>query len=57
MIRLLLVDDQGLVCQGLKAILTQEEDFQVVGTAENGEVAIEQGRCCINKGCGGIGSW
>jgi DNA-binding NarL/FixJ family response regulator len=42
MIRLLLVDDQSLVCQGLKAILTQEEDFQIVGTAENGEVAIEQ---------------
>lgn len=42
MIRLLLVDDQNLVCQGLKAILSQEEDFQVVGTAENGEAAIEQ---------------
>lgn len=41
MIQLLLVDDQNLVCQGLKAILSQEEDFQVVGTAENGETAIE----------------
>jgi DNA-binding NarL/FixJ family response regulator len=41
MIQLLLVDDQNLVCQGLKAILSQEEDFQVVGTAENGEAAIE----------------
>ncbi|MGB8697909.1 MAG: response regulator transcription factor, partial [Thermosynechococcaceae cyanobacterium] len=36
------MDDQNLVCQGLKAILSQEEDFQVVGTAENGEAAIEQ---------------
>jgi DNA-binding NarL/FixJ family response regulator len=42
MIRLLLVDDQNLVCQGLKAMLAQEEDFEIVGTAENGEVAIEQ---------------
>lgn len=42
MIRLLLVDDQNLVCQGLKAMLAQEEDFEVVGTAENGEVAIEK---------------
>jgi DNA-binding NarL/FixJ family response regulator len=41
MIQLLLVDDQNLVCQGLKAILSQEEDFQIVGTAENGEAAIE----------------
>ena len=42
MIHLLLVDDQNLVCQGLKAILSQEADFEVVGTAENGEVAIAQ---------------
>jgi DNA-binding NarL/FixJ family response regulator len=42
MIRLLLVDDQNLVCQGLKAMLAQEEDFEIVGIAENGEVAIAQ---------------
>lgn len=42
MIHLLLVDDQNLICQGLAAILNQEEDLQVVGTAENGRVAIEQ---------------
>jgi DNA-binding NarL/FixJ family response regulator len=40
MIRLLLVDDQSLICQGLKAVLNQEDDLQVVGTAENGRVAI-----------------
>jgi DNA-binding NarL/FixJ family response regulator len=41
-IRLLLVDDQSLICQGLKAMLALEEDLQVVGTANNGETAIEQ---------------
>lgn len=42
MIRLLLVDEQGLVCQGLKAMLSLEVDLQVIGTANNGEKAIEQ---------------
>jgi RNA polymerase sigma factor (sigma-70 family) len=42
MIRLLLVDDQSLICQGLKAMLSLETDLEVVGTADNGEMAIEQ---------------
>jgi DNA-binding NarL/FixJ family response regulator len=42
MISLLLVDDQTLICQGLKAMLTLEPDLQVVGTADNGKTAIEQ---------------
>jgi DNA-binding NarL/FixJ family response regulator len=42
MIHLLLVDDQYLICQGLQAVLNQEADLQVVGSAENGEMAIEQ---------------
>jgi DNA-binding NarL/FixJ family response regulator len=42
MIRLLLVDDQSLICQGLAAVLNQEEDLQVVGSAENGQAAIAQ---------------
>lgn len=41
MIRLLLVDDQNLICQGLQAVLSQEPDLQVVGTAENGQVALD----------------
>jgi DNA-binding NarL/FixJ family response regulator len=41
MIRLLLVDDQNLICQGLAAVLNQEPDLEVVGTAENGQVAID----------------
>ncbi len=42
MIRLLLVDDQSLICQGLAAVFNQEDDLQVVGTAENGQMAIAQ---------------
>ncbi|MES1026452.1 response regulator transcription factor [Gloeocapsa sp. BRSZ] len=42
MIRLLLVDDQSLICQGLQAVLDQETDLQVVGSAANGEAAIAQ---------------
>jgi DNA-binding NarL/FixJ family response regulator len=41
MIRLLLVDDQHLICQGLKAMLSLEEDLEVLGIADNGESAIE----------------
>lgn len=40
MIRLLLVDDQSLVRQGLKAMLSLETDLEIVGTAENGEEAV-----------------
>lgn len=42
MIRLLLVDNQKLVCQGLKAMLTLESDLEVVGVANNGQTAVEQ---------------
>jgi DNA-binding NarL/FixJ family response regulator len=41
MITLLLVDDQNFIRQGLKALLELEPDLQVVGEAENGEIAIE----------------
>lgn len=41
-IQLLLVDDQTLVLQGLKAMLSLEPDLEIVGTAENGETAIAQ---------------
>jgi DNA-binding NarL/FixJ family response regulator len=44
MIRLLLVDDQSLICQGLQAVLDQQADLQVVGSAENGQTALEQVR-------------
>ncbi len=40
MIRILLVDDQTLLCEVLKTWLEVEEDFQVVGVAHHGEEAI-----------------
>jgi DNA-binding NarL/FixJ family response regulator len=42
MIRVLLVDDQHLIRQGLKALLELEADLQVVGEAENGQTAVQQ---------------
>jgi DNA-binding NarL/FixJ family response regulator len=42
MITILLVDDQNLIRQGLKALLELEPDLAVVGEAENGEIAIER---------------
>jgi DNA-binding NarL/FixJ family response regulator len=42
MIRVLLVDDQSLVRNGIRALLSGETDLQVVGMADNGEAAIEQ---------------
>jgi len=40
-IRLLLVDDQTLISQGLKTMLELESDLQVVGIAENGKAAVQ----------------
>ncbi|HYX14085.1 MAG TPA: response regulator transcription factor [Nostoc sp.] len=40
MIKVLLVDDQGLIRQGLRALLELEPDLEIVGEAENGEQAI-----------------
>ena len=42
MIRLLLVDDQELVYQGLRAMLNLESDIEVIGVASNGKLAIKQ---------------
>jgi DNA-binding NarL/FixJ family response regulator len=40
MIRLLLVDDQIIIRQGLKSLLELKPDFEIVGEAEDGESAI-----------------
>lgn len=40
MIRILLVDDQSLIRQGLRALLELEPDLKIVGEAENGQSAI-----------------
>jgi DNA-binding NarL/FixJ family response regulator len=40
MIRLLLVDDQVLVREGLRSLLEAKPDLEVVGEAENGQQAV-----------------
>ncbi len=40
MIRVVIVDDQKVVTQGLKALLESEPDIQIVGTGANGKEAI-----------------
>jgi len=39
-IRVLIVDDQTLVREGFRKLLELEPDFEVVGTAANGEAAL-----------------
>jgi len=39
-ISILLVDDHTVVRQGLRALLSAEEDIDVVGEAENGRLAV-----------------
>ncbi|NLI12937.1 response regulator transcription factor [Pelotomaculum propionicicum] len=40
-IRILIVDDQPIVCEGLKTILQLEDDFEVTGICHNGREALE----------------
>lgn len=42
--QVLIVDDNKMVRDGLRALLELENDFSVVGDAENGEQAIEYAR-------------
>ncbi|MDJ0691338.1 MAG: response regulator [Xenococcaceae cyanobacterium MO_188.B32] len=42
MIRILLVDDQNIVRQGIQALLEPRPKLKIVGTAEDGNSAIEQ---------------
>ncbi len=46
MIRVLICDDQDLVCEGLKGILSTDQELQVVGIANNGEEALEMISTC-----------
>ena len=39
--RILIVDDQTLMREGLRTILSLEDDFEIVGTAEDGVAALE----------------
>jgi DNA-binding NarL/FixJ family response regulator len=42
MIRVLLVDDQTIIRQGLRSLLESKPDLQIVGEAENGQKALQQ---------------
>ena len=42
MIRVLLVDDQSIIREGLSSLLQAKQDIEVVGEAENGKLAVEQ---------------
>jgi NarL family two-component system response regulator LiaR len=42
LIRVLVVDDHSIVRQGIRRILDEEPDIEVVGEAENGLAAVEQ---------------
>ncbi|MFE8700319.1 response regulator [Cytobacillus sp. FJAT-54145] len=41
MIRILLVEDQSIIRQGLKMIIEQDPEFKIVGEAENGLLAVQ----------------
>ena len=42
MIKVLLVDDQSIIREGLASLLSTKEDIEIVGEAENGKVAVER---------------
>jgi len=42
MIKVLLVDDHTVLRDGLRFLLEAEEDIQVIGTAANGQEAVDQ---------------
>ncbi|WP_342662116.1 hypothetical protein [Salinicoccus albus] len=39
--KLLIVDDDPLICQSLKLLLSKEVDFENVETAQNGQEAVD----------------
>lgn len=39
--RILIVDDHGIVREGLKSLIEQQTEMEVVGEAENGEIAVQ----------------
>jgi DNA-binding NarL/FixJ family response regulator len=41
MIRVFIVDDQQIICRGLQSLLSVQADLEVVGTAEQGQMAVE----------------
>ena len=47
MIKVLIVDDHAVVRQGLRQLLHSQPDIEVVGEAENGEVAVQLAKSLI----------
>ncbi|MFN3286676.1 MAG: response regulator transcription factor, partial [bacterium] len=43
-IRILIADDHGIVREGIRMILSSQEDFEVVGEASTGREAVELAR-------------
>src|SRR3954451_22904416 len=41
-IRVLVVDDQQIIQEGLSAILNYQEGIEVIGVANNGQIALEE---------------
>lgn len=41
MIKIVIAEDQGMMLSALGSLLNMEDDFEVIGTAKNGEEAIE----------------
>ena len=39
--RILIADDHGIVRQGLKSLIEQQSDMEVIAEAENGRIAVE----------------
>ncbi len=52
MIRVLLVDDQALFCEGLRTLLDLQPDIEVVGETNNVREAIE----CVARAAPGRGA-
>jgi len=50
MIRILLVEDQEVVREGIKTLLELKSDFQVVAEASNGQQAVEQVKTLHSQG-------
>jgi len=46
-LRVLIVDDDALIRDGLKMLIEMEDDFEVIGTAANGQEAFEM--CQLNS--------
>jgi len=44
LIKLLVVDDQNIVRKGIRALLEQVDDIDVIGEASNGEEAVDQAK-------------